>query len=84
MSASLDVATQVGDLVFSSAKHGGGIIGPASGEDVRYLLIVDSSNTLNNSAGATKLATGALTTMSWTFFDTDELQLIDTVLRPAP
>jgi hypothetical protein len=81
-SASVSVASQVNDLVVSWVGHGGGISMPGAGQDLRFLVNVDSSNTLNNTATSTAVGQAPSTPMSWTFVDADEWQSIVVALRP--
>ena len=78
--SSIDVLSMPNDLVVNTVGHGGGIA--TSGETIRFLQNIDSSNSLNNSAASTQVATGTTTTMGWTFVDVDEWQTISTTLRP--
>ena len=80
-SSSVTVASAVGDLVVNTVGQGNSITAPGAGQTQQFLHNVDSSNTLNNSAGST--APGAASvTMTWTFGSTDEWQTISSSLRP--
>ena len=80
-SSSVTVASAVGDLVVNTVGQGNSITAPGAGQTERFLHNVDTSNTLNNSAGS--MAPGAASvTMTWTFGASDEWQTISSSLRP--
>ncbi len=82
-SSTVTVASVVGDLVVNTVGQGNSVTAPGGGQSQRYIHNVNTSNTLNNSAGST--APGAASvTMTWTFGSTDEWQTISSSLRPGP
>jgi len=80
-SSSVTVASAVGDVVVNTVGQGNSVSAPGPGQTPQFLRNVDSSNTLNNSAGST--APGAESvSMTWTFGSSDEWQTISSSLRP--
>ena len=80
-SSSVMVASAVGDLVVNTVGQGNSITAPGAGQTQQFLHNVDTSNTLNNSAGSTAPG-AALVTMTWTFGASDQWQTISSSLRP--
>jgi len=78
--SSIDVLSAPNDLVVNTVGQGNGV--STSGQTIRFIQNVDTSNSLNNSAASTQVATGTTTTMDWTFLNTDQWQTISTTLRP--
>lgn len=72
-----------GDLVVNVVGQGNSILDPGLTETTRFRANIDSSNTLNNSAGST--APGApQVESSWTFGRSDQWQSISVSLRTSP
>jgi hypothetical protein len=83
-SSTIDVPSQVGDLVVNTIGQGGNISGPVLPATLIFLNDVDGHDTLNNSGASYLAGQAGMTTMAWTFSSPDEYQTISSSLEPAP
>ena len=76
------VASALDDLVVNTVGQGSHILAPADGSTTVFLGNVDSTTTLNNSAGSTRAGSAPSVTSTWSFGADDEWQTISTSFRP--
>ncbi len=80
--STVTVNTAPGDLVVDTVGQGSKILAPGAGQTQRFLDNISGSDTLDNAAASTAIATGPTATMIWTFAASDEWQTIATSLQP--
>lgn len=82
LASTVTVNSAPGDLVVNTIGQGDRIVAPGQGQTLRFLNNSSGADTLDNSAASTAVATGASTTMTWTFGTADEWQTISLSLQP--
>lgn len=81
-SASVSVASAVGDLVVSTVGNGDEVVAAGGGQDTVFILPGSGNNTLDNSGASTKPGASPMVAMDWKFNIADEWQMIVSSLRP--